>query len=113
MISRIALAKQNTALVFDSCSIFLGSGDIIFYQPQTIQYYKLLYKYSTTKFACHQSLSNLSQTIPDIQNLNCLSVNVPYISYVDDTYYNLTILFVNEPLFHVYCMWMTLFTTGP
>ena len=35
----IALAKQNTALVFDSCSIFLGSGDIVCYQPQTIQYY--------------------------------------------------------------------------
>ena len=35
----IALAKQNTALVFDSCSIFLGSGDIVCYKPQTIQYY--------------------------------------------------------------------------
>ena len=35
----ITLAKQNTALVFDSCSIILGSGDIVCYQPQTIQYY--------------------------------------------------------------------------
>ena len=35
----IALAKENTALVFDSYSIFLGSGDIICYQPQTIQYH--------------------------------------------------------------------------
>ena len=36
-----SLAKQNTALVFDSCSIFLGLGNVICYQPQTIQYYKI------------------------------------------------------------------------
>ena len=38
----IALANENTALVFDSCSIFLGSGDIVCYQPQTIQYYIII-----------------------------------------------------------------------
>ena len=38
----ISLAEQNTALVFDSCSIFLGSGDTVCYQSQTIQYYIII-----------------------------------------------------------------------
>ena len=39
--NNIALTKENTgtALVFDSCNIFLGLGNIVCYQHQTIQYY--------------------------------------------------------------------------
>ena len=41
----IELDKQNTALVFDSCNIFQSSGDIVYYQPQTVKLYKYIHVY--------------------------------------------------------------------
>ena len=51
----IALAKENAALVFDSCSIFLGLGVIVCYQPQTIQYYII------TGFKGHSEVMQVNQ----------------------------------------------------
>ena len=55
----IALAKENTARVFDWCSIFLGSGDIIC--CQTIQYY--VNHESVTNTRQHMVLKYILQSI--------------------------------------------------
>ena len=60
----ISLAKENTALVFDSSSIFLGSGDIVCYQPQTIQYYIILDKVIVT---------NIILSYTKLYNFDCIT----------------------------------------